>query len=174
MKIGIFARLGLGPQIDEFLSGLGLPHRIAPQEAVGGAIPADARPATGPLHGRAAGRDASGLPQVVGQLGVSPVGPIGPPAGRAIDHPAADLLGQLGWDRRGMALGLARFQGGEAAIEVSVEPPPDGTGGDAEVGGDVMVLAAPAGQADDLEAVEELAVVGLAEGLLGSLDLGVG
>ena len=64
-----------------------------------------------PLHGRAAGRDAVGLEQVVGQLGVGPVGPVEPLAGRPLDDPAADLLGQVGRDRRGVPLGLAGPRG---------------------------------------------------------------
>ena len=43
-----------------------------------------------------------------------------------------------------------------------------------QVGGDVLVRAAPVGQADDLEAVAEFAVGGLAECLLECLDLGFG
>ena len=63
------------------------------------------------------------------------------------------------------ALGLAGPEAVEAAVEVGVEPALDGAGRDAEVGGDVLVRAAPVGQPDDLEAVAELAVGGLAEGL---------
>jgi hypothetical protein len=110
---------------------------------------------------------------VVGQLGVSPVGSIEPLAGRAIDHSALDLLGELGGDRRGMSLGLGRFEGVEAAFEVSAQLPLDGAGSEAEVSGDLLVFATPAAQEDDLEAVAELAVGGLSEGLLEALGLGV-
>src|SRR5690606_1781042 len=58
------------------------------------------------------------------------------------------------------APGLAGLQAVEAAAEVGVEPPLDGAGGDAEVGGDVLMLAAPVGQPDDLQAVGGLAVGG--------------
>ncbi len=73
-----------------------------------------------------------------------------------------------------MALGLAGYQGVEPAFEVGVEPPLDGAGRDSQVGGDVLVLAAPVGQADDLEPAEELAVGGPSEGLFEVLGLGVG
>ena len=111
---------------------------------------------------------------MVGQLGVGPVGPVEPLAGRPVDHPAADLLGHLGRDRRGVPLGLAGPQAVEAAFEVGVEPPLDGAGRDPQVGGDVLVLAAPVGQPDDLEPVQELAVGGLAEGPFEASGLGVG
>jgi hypothetical protein len=63
---------------------------------------------------------------------------------------------QLARDRRGIPLGLAGLEGVEATAEVGVEPPLDGAGGDAEVGGDVLALAAPVGQPDDLESEEEV------------------
>jgi hypothetical protein len=111
---------------------------------------------------------------VIGQLGVGPVGPVEPLTGRTIDHPAADLLGHVGRDRRGVAPGLARLEAVEATTEVGVEPPLDGAGHDPQVGGDVLVLPTPVGQADDLEPVEELTVGGLAEGPFEALGLGVG
>jgi hypothetical protein len=62
----------------------------------------------------------------------------------------------------------------EAPCEGGVEPPLDGAGADPEVGGDVLLLAAPVGQADDLEAVEELAVGGPTERPFKASGLGVG
>ncbi len=58
--------------------------------------------------------------------------------------------------------GLAGPEGVEAPGQVGVEPPLDGAWGDAQVVGDVLMLTAPVGQADDLEAVPVLAVVGQA------------
>ena len=55
--------------------------------------------------------------QVVGPLGVGPAGPIEPLAGRDIDHPPSGLPGDLGRDRRGISLGLARHQAGEVGAE---------------------------------------------------------
>ena len=78
-----------------------------------------------------------------------------PLAGRVIYHPASDL----GGDRRGVALGLAGFDGGEATFEAGAEPPLDGAWRNAEVDGDFPVLAAPMGQADDLEVIEEVEAV---------------
>ena len=74
----------------------------------------------------------------------------------------------------GCPLALRGTQAVEAALEVGVEPPLDGAGGDPQVGGDVLVGPAPVGQPDDLEAVAELAVGGLAEGLFEASGLGVG
>ena len=111
---------------------LGQLDRVAPEEAVRRAIQPDARLAAGPLHSRPAGRDAPGFPRVVGQLGVGPVGPVEPLTGRPGDHPAADFLGHLSRDHRGVPLGLSRIQAFKAPIEVGVEPPLDGTGRDPE------------------------------------------
>lgn len=92
----------------------------------------------------------------------------GPPV-----HPATDLAGPVGQDRRGVAPSVAGLEGVEAAAEVGVEPPLDGAGSDPEVGGDVLMLAAPVGRPDDVEPVEVLAVGGLSEGLLEAFGLGV-
>ena len=71
-------------------------------------------------------------------------------------------------------LALRGIKAVEPAVEVGVEPALDGAGGDAQVGGDVLVGPAPVGQPDDLEAVTELAVSGLEEGLFEASGLGVG
>ena len=93
---------------------------------------------------------------------------------RPLDDPAADLLAQVSRDLRRSALGLAGPEAVEAPVEVGVEPALDGAGRDPEVGGDVPVLAAPVGQADDLEAIAGLAVGGLAEGQFEALGLVLG
>ena len=115
-----------------------------------------------------------GLAEVVGQLGVSPVGSVEPLLGGPFDDPAADDPGQMGRDRRGMSLGLAGLEGGDSALEVSVEPVLNGSRGDAQVGGDVLVGSTPMGQPDDLEAIMELAIGRLEEGLFEASGVGVG
>lgn len=150
-------------------SALGLFDRIAPQQAVGRPIRPDLVLAAEPLHGRAAGGDAVGLPPVVGQLGMGPVGPIEPLGRRPVDDPAADDR-----DRQRLALGLARPQGGDAALEVGIEPVLDGAGADAEVGGDVLGEPTPVGEPDDLESVPELSISSLKGGLLKALGVSVG
>ena len=62
------------------------------------------------------------------------------------------------WDRRGLPLCLAGRQAVEAPFEGGVEPPLDGPGSDAQVGGDCLMGSASMGQPDDLEAVVEFAV----------------
>jgi hypothetical protein len=118
-----------------------------------------------------------GLLQVVGQLGMGPVGPVQPLLDRPLDDPAADLLAQMSRDLRRSALGLSGPEAVEAPVEVGVEPALDGAGRDREVGGDVPVLAASMRQADDLQAIAGLAVGGLTEGqfeasglVLGEMD----
>ena len=56
-------------------------------------------------------------------------------------------------------------------LQVGIEPSLHGAGVDAQVGGDVPVLAASVGEADDLEAVAEGKVFGPAEFLLQPLGL---
>src|SRR5438309_712836 len=80
---------------------LGLPVLIAPQVAVRRAVRADVDLPAEAVHGRAGGLDAVGLPQVAGQLLVGPVGPVEALLGRAVDDPAADLVGQAVGDLGG-------------------------------------------------------------------------
>ena len=81
---------------------------------------------------------------------------------------------RCGRDLRPTARGLAGPEAVEAAVEVGVEPPLDGAGRDPQVGGDLLMRSAPAGQPDDLEAVPVFAVGGLAEGQFEALGLGLG
>ena len=113
------------------------------------------------------------LAEVIGQLGVGPVGPVEPLAGRPLDDPAADDPAQVGRDGRGVPLGLEGLQGRQATPEVGVEPSLDGARRDAQVGGDVLVGPTPMGHADDLEAIPDLAVSRLQERLFESSGLDV-
>ena len=63
--------------------------------------------------------------------------------GGPLDDPAADLLAQGGRDLRPTARGLAGPEAVEAAVEVGVEPPLDGPGGDPQVGGDLPDAVGP-------------------------------
>ena len=118
------------------------------------------------LHRRLLHVDAPGLVQVVGQFGVGPVGAVQPLLGRAVEHPllqqGSQLLRELGPGARGVP-GLQAVQ---AALEVGVEPALDGTWGDIQVSGDVLMGPAALGQQDDLGAVAQAAVVGVSKGLL--------
>src|SRR5262249_56879283 len=106
--------------------------------AVDGPIGSDARLVAGHLHGRLLHADARGLVEVVGQLGVGPVGPVEPLLGRPLDPPAATA----GRGRRSAWASPPRFTGAqavEAALQVGVEPALDGARGDAQVLGDGSV-----------------------------------
>jgi hypothetical protein len=126
------------------------------------------------MHGRAGGADAVGLEQVIGQLGVRPVGTVQPLLGRPLDDPAFDLVGQRGGDLAGGSLGLAGLQAVEAAFQIGIEPTGNGAAVDAQVGGDVLVGPAAVGKQDNLEPVAEFAVLRGAEQLLEPLDFGRG
>lgn len=115
-----------------------------------------------------------GLEQVVGQLGVRPVGAVQPLLGRPVEDPTLDIVGQLDGDLAGCAFGLAGPQAVEAPLQVGVEPAGYGASADAQVGGDVLVGPAAVGQQDDLEPVAEFAVLGGTKGLLEALDFGRG
>src|SRR5207245_2290319 len=106
----------------DILFGLGLFLGLAAQEAVGGPVGADADLAAEPLHGAAAGLDARGLVQVVGQFFMGPVGAVKPLLGRSLDDPAFDFLVHRGGDLGLSALGLARSQAIESLVEVGIGP----------------------------------------------------
>jgi hypothetical protein len=104
--------------------------------------------------------------EVLGQLGVGPIGPVQALPGRPLDDPAADLLGRPGRDPGLGPPGLAGPEPGEAESQVEVEPPLDGARGDGQVGGDLLMGPVPVGHQDDPEAVPERPVGRLAECLL--------
>src|SRR5262245_42174907 len=150
-------------QARQLLPGLLLPGRVAAQVAVGGPVGADAELAAQPLHRRAAGADAVGAVQVLGQLLVGPVGPVQPLPGRPLDDPAAEFGAQLRRDLGPGAGGLARGEAVGAALEVGVEPALHGAGAHPQVVGDGLPRQAMVGQADGVESVAELGVGGGAE-----------
>jgi len=76
----------------------------------------------------------------------------------------ADLVRQSGWDLAGCALGLARTQASEALLQVAVEPALDGSRGNGQVLGNLLMGPVAVGQADDLDAVAVLRVGFLAVG----------
>src|SRR5262249_25888606 len=94
-------------ELRQFLAGGSLLDGIATQEAVRRPIDADAQLATEATDRRAAGPDALGLEQVIGQLGIGPVGPVESLLGRPLLHPRLDLVGQVSWDFRSGPLRLA-------------------------------------------------------------------
>src|SRR5262245_43352467 len=102
--------------------GLSLLGRVAAQQAVGGAVGPHAELLAEAQHGRAAGPDARGLVQVVGQLGVGPVGSVQAAGGRPVEDPAADRVGQGGRDLGCRALSLSGRQAVQAPLQVGVEP----------------------------------------------------
>lgn len=125
------------------------------------------------LEGGLPDPDAASLEQVVGQLGVRPVGPVEPVLGRAVDHPPAEDRGQVGGERRLRPGGLPGAEAVEPAAEVGVEPPRDRPRGGDRVGRDVGVAATPVGHQDDLGTVPEPGVGGLAEDRLQPLQVAV-
>src|SRR4051812_13831729 len=126
---------------------------VAAQEAVSGAVQADADLAAEAADGGPAGADAFGFEQGVGQLLVGPVGAVETLFGRPFDDPALDLVGRLGGDLTGVTFGLARADAAEAALQVGVEPALHAARGDGQVLCDLVAGPVAAGQADDLDAV---------------------
>src|SRR5262249_19283484 len=80
-----------------------------------------------------------------------------------------DLVGQSLWDLAAGAFGLARAQASESPVQVGVEPALDGSWGDGQVLGNLLVGPVAAGQADDLDAVFVLRVGFFPVGLLKTL-----
>src|SRR5262249_55145623 len=146
-----------------------LPVGVAAQVAVGRAVQADVDLGAEALHGAARGADAVRLVQVVGQLGVRPVGPVQALPGRPVDDPATHLAGQPVGDLGRPALGLA---GPQAAGAVGVQPACDAAAVDAQVEGDVLPRPAAVGHQDDLQAVAQEAVACDAEQFVQPQGLG--
>jgi hypothetical protein len=126
------------------------------------------------LQGRFADPDALGLEQVVGQLGVGPVGPVEPLLGWPVDDPLAEGRGQVGGQLGFGPLGLAWLELVQAAGQVGVEPALGRPRGGPGVGSDLRVLAAPVGHQDNLDAVPEGAIGGRLEQAFQLANLGVG
>lgn len=133
---------------------------IAPEEAVGGSIGPDVVFVTENLHGGLLNPDPTPGKEVVGQFGISPIGPIQATGGGSVNDPLTQggckVVGELGYGTRAFA-GVEPF---ESAFEVGVEPSLDGARRDAQVTGDVLVRSVAMSQANDLNSITELAVGG--------------
>jgi hypothetical protein len=102
---------------------------------------------------------------------VGPASAVQPLLGRAVDDPTAYLVGQGVGNSGPAAWGLAAAQSSEALVQVSVEPALDRAWGDGQILCDVLVESATLGEADDQEAVFDLRVAFLAEGVVEALGL---
>lgn len=145
--------------------------RVAAEEPVRRPVRADAVPGPERLEGRLADPDAAGLEQVVGQLGVGPVGPVEPVLRGTVDDPLPEDRGQVGGELGPRPGCLPGAEAVESAVEVGAEPPLDGPRGGAGVGRHVRVAAAPVGHPDDLDPVPQPGVGRLAEGLVQAMQV---